>query len=51
MIKLITQAVVILIEMAIQYFEPPDDACQEKFWKFRQQANKLNEIKSKLEEQ
>ena len=51
MIKLITQAVVILIEMAVEYFRPSDGAGFETFEKYRHQINKLNEIKKKLEEQ
>ena len=49
MIKLIAQAVVILIEMVIQYCKPPNDADWERFSKYQQQTNKLNEIKKKLE--
>ena len=51
MIKLIAQAVVILIEMVIEYAKPLDTAGYETFEKYRHQINKLNEIKSKLEDQ
>jgi len=49
MIKLIAQAVVILIEMVVEHFKPPETAGYETFEKYRHQINKLNKIKSKLE--
>ena len=49
-INLLKKAVVILIEMAVEYFQPPDTATYETFEKHQRQINKLNQIKSKLEE-
>lgn len=50
MIKLIAQAVVILIDMVVEHFKPPDTVGYETFEKYHHQINKLNEIKKKLEE-
>ena len=48
--RLIQAALKILIEMAIEHFKPSDDANWEKFEKYSQQVNKLNEIKKNWEE-
>lgn len=50
MIKLITQAVIILIDMIVEYTNPPDSATYENLEKYLLRVSELNEIKKKLEE-